>query len=140
MSVKRIESLHYGGEGFRPLLVRPGWQVAQLNDRADLHADTVGKVERHDATDEVFLLVKGAATLIAAEESSGGGLAFECVAMAQGVTYTISKGLWHTIVTTPGMQVMIVERDGTDGSDVIRRELTAGEREALRKGVRLCAG
>lgn len=131
--------MRYGGEGFRPLLVRPGWQVAQLNDRADLHVDTVCQIERHDATDEVFLLVKGDAVLVVAEMSGGEVDGFECVPMEQGVTYNVPGGVWHAIVTTPGVQVMIVEKDGTEAGDVFRRNLAEEEREALKKGVLRCA-
>lgn len=128
-----IQSYFHAGDGFCPLLIRPGWQVSQLNDRPDLHADTVSQVERHDATDEVFILIKGDAALVmACERKSGGALALETLRMTPGVTYNIPSGVWHTIVTAPGMQVMIVERANTHVSDVVHRELTDGERAELR--------
>ena len=135
-----IEALSYGGDGFRPLLVRPGWQVAQLNDRSDLRAEAIRAVERHDATDEAFVLVEGRATLVAADEAEGGALAFACVAMSPGVVYNVARGRWHAIATEPGARVIIVERDGTDVDDVRRRPLSDGERAALLKGVGSCAG
>ena len=127
-----IQSYSHAGDGFCPLLIRPGWQVSQLNDRADLHADTVSQVERHDASDEVFFLVKGDATLVvggAGDEA----MTLDTLRMAPGVTYNIPCGVWHTIVTSPGMQVMIVERDNTHVGDVVQRALTDGERAALRE-------
>jgi hypothetical protein len=132
MNPSRIESSFHGGDGFQPLVIRSGWQVSQLNDRADLHADALSQVERHDATAEVFLLVKGAATLAVGSEGSSGELAFTCVAMEPGVTYTVPGGVWHAIATTPGMQVMIVEKDNTHVNDVILRDLTEREKERLR--------
>lgn len=132
MNPKGIESGFHGGDGFRPLVIRPGWQVSQLNDRADLHADTLSQVERHDATDEVFLLVKGAATLVAATHECDGELAFSCVAMEAGVTYNVPRGVWHAIATTPGVQVMIVEKDNTHVNGVVLRDLTERETGRLR--------
>ena len=129
--LSEIETYLYDGDGYRPLLIRPGWQVAQLNDRADLHADSVSQIERHDATDEVFVLVKGDATLVTASETAD-GLDLVTHRMRPGVTYNIPAGVWHTIVTSPGMQVLIVERDNTHLDDVLRRTLTDAERLALR--------
>jgi len=128
---KVIQSYSHVGDGFCPLLIRPGWQVSQLNDRADLHADTVCQIERHDLTDEVFLLVKGDAALVVGVEVAD-GMTVETLRMESGVTYNIPRGVWHTIVTTPGMQVMIVERDNTHVNDVVHRILMEGERAELR--------
>ncbi len=126
-----IQSYFHAGDGFCPLLIRPGWQVSHLNDRADLHADTIRQVERHEATDEVFILIKGEAALVVGSQTDD-GLALETLRMEPGVTYNIPSGVWHTIVTAPGMQVMIVERDNTHQDDVVHLELTDGERMELR--------
>ena len=128
--LSEIETYLHDGDGYRPLLIRVGWQVAQLNDRADLHADSVCQIECHDATDEAFVLVKGDATLVAATEATN-GLAFETLRMRSGVTYNMPAGVWHTIVTSPGMQVLIVERDNTHLSDVRHRMLADAERLSL---------
>ena len=126
-----LQSYFHDGDGFCPLLIRPGWQVSHLNDRTDLHADTLRQVEKHDATDEVFILVKGDAALVIGIERAN-AFALKIVPMKTGVTYNIPCGVWHTIVTSPGMQVMIVEKDNTHVADVMYRALTDGEREALR--------
>lgn len=127
-----IQSYSHSGEGFRPLVVSSGWQVSQLNDRSDLHADTIRQVERHDATDEVFILMKGDATLVICTECDG-ALVPETLHMEPGVTYNIPRGVWHTIMTAPGMQVMIVEKDDTHKNDVTHRLLTASECQVLQK-------
>ena len=126
-----IQTFLHVGDGYCPLLIRTGWQVAQLNDRADLHADSVSQIERHDATDEVCGLVKGDATLVTASETAD-GLELATHRMRPGVTYNIPAGVWHAIVTSPGMQVMILERDNTHLDDVLRRALTDAERLSLR--------
>jgi len=127
-----IETHAYSGDGFCPLVIRPGWQVSQLNDRADLHGDTVSQVERHLGTDEVFVLVKGEATLVVGEESNA-GLTVDVLPMERGITYNVRAGVWHTIVTFPGTHVMIVEKNDTHLADVCRRALSVEERDALQK-------
>ena len=127
-----IETHAYSGDGFCPLVIGSGWQVSQLNDRADLHGDAVCQVERHFGTDEVFVLVKGEATLIVGEERKD-GLTVDALPMERGSTYNIRAGVWHTIVTSPGTQVMIVEKNGTHLTDVCCRALSVEEREALQK-------
>jgi len=129
----------HSGEGFCPLVICPGWQVAQLNDRADLHGEVLSQVERHMQTDEVFLLVRGRAILLAASER-GDVLKWDVLPMAAGVTYTVPKGVWHAIVTFPGVQVAIVEKDRTHESDVFRRPLTADERKVLRQKLNVETG
>jgi ureidoglycolate hydrolase len=126
-----VDQFYYQGTGFKPLFVSSGWQVSQLNDCEELHSDTVDRIERHDGTDEVFLLVCGKATLVTATKPDGQHQ-FELVQMEQGVTYNIPSGTWHTIITSPGMQVMIVEKDQTHLNDVTYCALTDSERAALR--------
>jgi ureidoglycolate hydrolase len=126
-----IQTYFHAGDGFCPLVICPGWQVSQLNDRSDLHADTIRQMERHDATDEVFILIKGDASLIVGTERAD-TLALKALRMKPGVTYNVPRGVWHTIMTLPGMQVMIVEKNNTHVDDVTLRTLTNVEREVLK--------
>ena len=127
-----IQSCSHVGDGFCPLVIRPGWQVSQLNDRADLHGNTIGQVERHAGSDEVFVLVKGRAILVSARERAN-ALDCDVQPMTAGVVYTVPQGVWHTIVTFPEMLVVIVEKDNTHLHDVAYRTLTKEERLALRE-------
>ncbi len=133
MNEAKLERHNTLEAGYHPLVLRSGWQVAQLNDRADLHADSLSEIERHTETDEVFVLVRGHATLIEATVLEG--VHFECTQMEQGVVYNVPRGVWHAIRTEPGMLVIIVERDGTHLQDVEHRRLTEREQELLRAKV-----
>jgi len=125
-----IESYNHTGSGYSPLLIRPGWQVARLNYMPELAAPAIKRLDRHGATDEVFILFQGAARLISAEEAEG-NLTYEVQRMEPCVTYNIPAGVWHAIAMTPDDVVMIVEKDNTHLNDVAYRELTATEYEAL---------
>lgn len=129
-----IEVFDYEDAGYRPLLIRPGWQIARLNYMTELSAKSLRRVERHLATDEVFLPFKGQSVLVAARESAD-GLVFKAIRMTPGITYNIPAGIWHAIAMLPDDVVMIVEKDNTHLNDVKYRDLTTPEYTALQKTI-----
>jgi hypothetical protein len=137
-TMNMIESYFHDGLGYNPFLIRDGWQVAQLNFLPDFAPEAIHRVERHNATDEVFILVEGESVLIAAEESPN-GLQFETIPMEPGVTYNIPTGMWHTIAMYASDLVIIVEKSETHLNDVEYRPLSPEERSSLQALVRECA-
>jgi ureidoglycolate hydrolase len=125
-----IESYFHDGLGYNPFLIREGWQVAQLNHLPELAPQAIRRIERHNATDEVFILVEGNSVLIAAEETPD-GLQWDACGMEPGVTYNIPTGMWHSIAMTPADLVIIVENANTHLNDVEYRDLSDEERAAL---------
>jgi mannose-6-phosphate isomerase-like protein (cupin superfamily) len=124
-----IETYFHLGPGYEPFLVREGWQVAQLNFLPEQRAAHIARVERHAHTDEVFILCRGAAILVAAENGAA-GLRFEAVRMKPGVTYNVPAGVWHNIAMTPDDWVILVEKDNTHRTDVEYRNFTQREKTA----------
>ncbi len=132
MALRFVERYFHSGPGYNPFLIRPDWQVAQLNYSPELGIESVNKVERHNQTDEVFVLFRGSSILVAAVET-GKELQSEVCRMEPGVTYNVPKGVWHWIVMSPGDRVLIVENAGTHLlPDVDYRELTSRECVTLR--------
>lgn len=129
-----IEKYHHEGEGYAPLLIRDGWQLAQLNFVPHHGLDDMDEVEVHALTDEAFVLLDGMAVLVAARREKA-GIAFECVRMEPGVTYNIPAGTWHNIGMRADARMVIVERSRTHLHDVEHRPLTQTERDALRRAV-----
>ena len=64
-----IEKYSYKGEGYDPFLIRNNWQVAKLNYMPGQGLTDIIKIDKHSETDEVFILLKGIAVLIAAERN-----------------------------------------------------------------------
>lgn len=126
----KIEEYSYAGPGFRPILIRDGWQIGHLNFMPALRPGAIDRVERHKQTDEVFLLLRAAAALIGATETPA-GLSWEVQRMRPGVTYNVPTSLWHTIAMTPDDVVVVVEKNGTHLNDVEYRNLTDADRRAL---------
>ncbi|MBQ1225507.1 MAG: cupin domain-containing protein [Clostridia bacterium] len=74
-------------------------------------------LERHNQTDEVFILVKGEATLYVADKD----IKVTEHKMEKGVIYNVTKGEWHGIVVSSDALVMVVENSDTteENSDYI---------------------
>ena len=56
---KLLEIANYQGEGYKPLISFGEWRVAALRYLDKLEPDQLSEMERHTATDEVFILVEG---------------------------------------------------------------------------------
>ena len=74
-------------------------------------------LERHNRTDEVFVLVKGEATLYIADKD----INVSEYKMEKGVIYNVAKSEWHGIVVSRDALVMVVENEDTteENSDYI---------------------
>ncbi|MDC7135894.1 hypothetical protein PQG98_05970, partial [Bacteroides zhangwenhongii] len=84
-----IEQYFYDDKGYNPYLIQDNWQVAQLNYVEKHGLDDMDSIEVHKETDEVFILLKGRAVLIAVNVEKDKSLFYEAVNMQQGVSYNI---------------------------------------------------
>ncbi len=113
-----IEVKTFEGQGFQPLVSFGSWRVAALRYLDEIAPDRIDSMERHTATDEVFILVAGKGMLIL------GGNAVQVadpqtIEMKTGDIYNVKKNTWHTIVLSRNAKVILVENEGTgkDNSD-----------------------
>jgi len=125
-----IEEYRHSEEGYKPYLIGPKWQVAQLNYMPELAPDAIKKVDIHHQTDETFLLMAGQAVLIAAEIQQN-RVAFEITNMKQGVLYNIPKGCWHNIALSLDAEVSITEDANTHLGDYEFHYLNEKEQKEL---------
>lgn len=100
---------------YHPVLDSGSWRVAVLNSGDRTTAARAGRFEKHLATDEAFILVRGEATLII-------GDARNRVPMTQDKLYNVEKGTWHQIVTQPGAKLFLIENRGTSAANTRRRK------------------
>lgn len=49
--------------GYHPQIYFEGWRVAYLNDTPKFHLENMEDMQRHNTSDEVFVLLKGSCTL-----------------------------------------------------------------------------
>ncbi|MBI5667639.1 MAG: hypothetical protein HZC41_06490 [Chloroflexi bacterium] len=122
-----LEVYNWDGVGYKPLVFSDGWQVALLNweplfDRANLT-----EIERHNHSDEVFILMIGRAVLFTRRE----GEALAAVEMTRGTIYNVPRGVWHNLVATRDVMFTIVENRDTHLHDTEIRPITVDELAAL---------
>ena len=120
-----LEITGYRDPGYRALIYHGGWRVALLNDDpARFRPETLGYLERHNLTDEVFVLLSGECTLLIGDgDTPGSHGSITPVRMESGMLYNVKRGVWHNLLGSPGMTLLIVEnadtsRDNSDYSDV----------------------
>lgn len=113
--IEGLEILGFEGEQYRPLMSYCSWRVAMLNHGPKFEAPV--SVERHRKTDEAFVLLDGAATLLIGENAVR-------VPMEKLKVYNVRRDVWHNIETKPGARCLVIENDDTDASNTDYREIS----------------
>jgi ureidoglycolate hydrolase len=107
-----LEVRRYDGPGFQPLIFFNAWRVAIMNFTEELLPANLHNVERHPQTDEVFVLLRGQATLFLGEGADRLERLY-AQPMEAGVIYNVKPQTWHTIVMSRDASVLIVENADT---------------------------
>jgi len=118
-----VDIYRHEGLGYNPLLLTPNWQAAILNwdpscDRANLN-----KIERHNHTDEVFVLLRGKSVLFSRQEDE----ALQAYDLEPGVIYNVPKRVWHGLVADKEASFLIVEDLNTHLHDTEVRQISTEE-------------
>lgn len=118
-------------EGYHPLVFFEGWRVALLNDTPRFHRDRIDEMQRHNTSDEVFLLLEGSFILYVAEGGDEGPGAVRAVKLEPGKVYRVPKGVWHTHETAQGTKVAVIENAdvSSENSDRVAVNLQAKLKE-----------
>lgn len=135
--MKLIEKYIFNGEGYSPLLISDGWQVAFLNYSETEALENIDKLDVHFKTDEAFVLLSGSAVLIAAN-IVGNDISYDTVNMKEDVIYNIPVNTWHKIAMYPGSKVCIIEKSQTHLSDFEFYNLSNEQKRLLREEVDHC--
>lgn len=89
-------------------------------------------IERHNETDEVFILLEGSAVLYTAGNADEPG-EFEFVKMEPFKAYGVQKGYWHAHALAENATVLIVENENTSRENSDHWFITDEKRSELRK-------
>lgn len=113
-----VEIKEYLGEAYSPVVSFESWRVAVINYADRLKKENLTKLERHLLTDEVFILIKGRASLYVGVEKKEYPLEL-------GKIYNVKQGIYHAISLEENAQVVVVENDNTgdDNSEKILGKL-----------------
>ncbi|MGB8213296.1 MAG: hypothetical protein WCE68_07030 [Anaerolineales bacterium] len=112
MDEKLLEVREFTGPGYQPVIDFDTWRVAILNYLDEIHPERIDFMERHNETDEVFVMLRGQGILLLGE----GQARVEKIhpqAMEAGKIYNVKRSVWHTVVLSRDGSVLIVENRNT---------------------------
>ena len=108
-----VDVLEHTGEDYRPLIDFNGWRVAILNDAPKFRRETTPYLERHNETDEVFVLLEGACALYIGDGEGDSPGTIRLLPMEKKKLYNVKKGVWHNLIAAPGTSLLLVENADT---------------------------
>jgi ureidoglycolate hydrolase len=116
----KIQMLEFDGEGMKRVFENEKWMVGVKNWKPANDITGIDMLERHNQTDELFVLLSGSCTLLYANEN-GGALVIEAEKMQPMKVYNIPRSLWHNTVTTKDVKLILIEDSSTgmENSDVL---------------------
>ena len=107
------------------------WTVGIKNWKPANDITGIDCLERHNLTDELFVLIAGSCTLLYANEVDG-KLEIGAVKMEPNKVYNIPATLWHNTVTCKDTKMILIEDSNTsmENSDILN--LSAEQIEAVK--------
>ncbi len=132
MDVKLLEVREVTDPGYKPVFDYETWRVAILNYLDEIHPERIVSMERHNETDEVFVLLKGKGILFFGDGGDRiGSVRFQV--MQPRKIYNIKRSVWHTIVLSRSGSVLIVENQSTNRENSDYGPLDPGQRDLILK-------
>ena len=119
-----VEILRHDGPDYKPLVDFESWRVAILNDHEKFRRETTTYLERHNQTDEVFVLLEGDSYLYIGDGDDSPG-EIRLLHMEKCKLYNVKKGVWHNVLASPGTSLLIVENANTSRDNSNRFAVTA---------------
>ncbi len=118
-----ILQYEFNGEGMQRVFENETWTVGIKNWKPANDITGLDCLERHNLTDELFVLIQGSCTLIYANETDG-KIVLGAVKMEPNKVYNIPATLWHNTVTVRDTKMILIEDSGTSGENTDILELT----------------
>ena len=125
-----LEVKEYTTKGYAPVVDYGVWRVAVLNYNEDALPQNIAKLERHNETDEVFVLLKGKCILIIGDGDEK-ATAIYAQDMEPLKVYDVKKAVWHSTVLSEDASLLIVENMDTTMENSPRYILTEDQRHQL---------
>ena len=114
-----LDTLEYSGEGYSRIVSGAKWAVAALNYASRFDERNIVELERHNLTDETFVLLSGKATLIVGEKA-------ERVEMEPLKFYNVRAGAWHNIFVSHDARVLVAENADTSKANTDYLDMKTG--------------
>ncbi len=130
ISEKLLEVRQYAGPGYQPLIDFGAWRVAILRMKDDMLPQNLDKVQKHDETDEVFVLLTGRCILFLGDGDQPPGELY-AQEMEPLRVYNVKKGAWHAHTLSSDAVVLIVENCDTTLANSPFSPLNAGQQAGM---------
>ena len=123
-----MEILKYAfeGEGLTRVFENEKWMVGIKNWKPMNDIANINNLERHNETDELFILLNGQCTLLFANETAD-GLDIQAVEMEPMKVYNIPRTLWHNTVTRKDTKLALIEDSSTGSANSNNLDLTGAQ-------------
>lgn len=118
------------GEGIGAFVCGDGFLVSILNPLPRLCPEQTVSMQKHNETDECFILLCGRAMLYAADGGEAPDVLKACL-LEPGKIYTVPRGIWHSPVMSGDAKILLVEKPGTIDENSPRVQLTESQRETV---------
>ena len=125
-----LEIQEYIGEGYKPLVDFESWRVAMLNYSPALLPDQLTQMQRHNETDEVFVLLQGRCILFVGEGEKRVGRIY-AADLEPGKIYNVKRAVWHTHTLSFEAKVLVVENRETTYDNSPFSPLTPAQHQEL---------
>lgn len=112
MNKNYIEVSEYTEEGYKPLVDYKTWRVAVLNYIDELLPEQINSMQKHNETDEIFVLLSGKCILFSGGASKDIG-EVDAIDMEPLKIYNVKRSVWHTHTLSEGASVLIIENSDT---------------------------
>ncbi len=130
-----IESFAFAGEGMQRIYENTKWTVGIKNYKPANDIANIDCLERHNLTDELFVLLEGSCTLVYANESST-DLQLETLDMERSKVYNIPQTLWHNTITKKDTKMILIEDSNTSSENTDILPLTDAQINKIKSLIR----
>jgi len=107
-----LEIHSHEAPSYKPLVDYEAWRVAILNFSEDLLPQHLTRMQRHNETDEVFVLLAGQCILFVGEGRET-VTRIHAQPLEPGQVYNVKKAVWHTHTLSADAKVLVVENRET---------------------------
>jgi hypothetical protein len=118
-----LEIRQFSEQGYKPLIDYGKWRVAILRYIDELLPENINKMQRHDETDEVFVLLEGHCILFIGEGDEQ-LTRIHAQDMEPLKLYNVKRSCWHTHTLSEGTTVLIIENRDTSSNNSPEIDLT----------------
>lgn len=125
-----LEVRDHTTEGYKPVVDFEAWRVAVLNYSSELRPENITTMQRHNETDEVFILLRGRCILFLGQGDYTVTQVF-AEDMIPLKIYNVKKGAWHNHTLSEDAMVLIVENRDTTYDNSPFCQLTEAQQEQI---------